>query len=160
MRVGIPREIKSDEYRVATVPSAVRAFTGAGHEILVEHGAGLGSGITDAELQAAGARLCERAELFATSDMIMKVKEPFLIAGGDFSGYDINVSVRGGGRIGQAEAIKVAIASGMAKINPSLAAKFLAYDRNLLVADPRRTEPHKPPRSSKGARRHKQRSKR
>ncbi len=91
---------------------------------------------------------------------IMKVKEPFLIAGGDFSGYDINVSVRGGGRIGQAEAIKVAIASGMAKINPSLAAKFLAYDRNLLVADPRRTEPHKPPRSSKGARRHKQRSKR
>ena len=65
MRVGVPREIKPDEYRVATVPSAVRAFTGAGHEVLVEHGAGLGSGITDAEFHTAGATLCERDELFA-----------------------------------------------------------------------------------------------
>jgi alanine dehydrogenase len=78
MRVGIPRESKPDEYRVATVPSAVRAFTGAGHEVLVEHGAGLGSGITDAEFDAAGAILCDRDELFATSDMIMKVKEPLI----------------------------------------------------------------------------------
>jgi len=78
MRVGIPREIKPDEYRVATVPSAVRAFSSAGHEVLVEHGAGLGSGITDTEFHAAGARLCDREELFATSDMIMKVKEPLI----------------------------------------------------------------------------------
>src|SRR5712692_8798564 len=78
MRVGVPREIKPDEYRVATVPSAVRAFTGAGHEVLVEHGAGLGSGITDAEFQAAGATLCDRDELFGTGDMVMKVKEPLI----------------------------------------------------------------------------------
>jgi alanine dehydrogenase len=76
MRIGVPKEIKPDEYRIATVPSAVRAFTSAGHEVLVEQGAGLGSGMSDAELQAAGARLGTRDEIFAGSDMILKVKEP------------------------------------------------------------------------------------
>jgi alanine dehydrogenase len=76
MRIGIPQEIKSDEYRVGVVPTGVRTLTQAGHQVLVEHGAGLGSGIEDAEFRAAGATLCSQEEVFAQSDMIMKVKEP------------------------------------------------------------------------------------
>jgi len=76
MRIGIPREIKSDEYRVAAVPTGVYALTQAGHEVRVEQGAGLGSGIVDAEFQQAGAMLCSRDEVFGESDLVMKVKEP------------------------------------------------------------------------------------
>jgi alanine dehydrogenase len=76
MRIGIPKEIKSDEYRIAAVPTGVCALTQAGHEVRVEQGAGLGSGIVDTEFQAAGARLCSRDEVFGESDLIMKVKEP------------------------------------------------------------------------------------
>jgi alanine dehydrogenase len=76
MRIGIPKEIKSDEYRIAVVPTGVCALTQAGHEVRIEQGAGLGSGIVDAEFQEAGAMLCCRDEVFAESDLIMKVKEP------------------------------------------------------------------------------------
>jgi len=69
--------------------------------------------------------------------------------------------VKGGGVFGQTEAARQAIAKGLVEIFGSeLRQKFLEYDRNLLVFDPRRTEPHKPPRSSQGPRRYKQRSKR
>jgi alanine dehydrogenase len=76
MRIGIPKEIKPDEYRVAAVPTGVRALTKAGHTVLVEQGAGLGSGIVDAEFLQAGATLCSRDEVFGDSDLLMKVKEP------------------------------------------------------------------------------------
>jgi len=73
---------------------------------------------------------------------------------------DISVNVKGGGMFGQAEAIRQAIAKMLVQYNKKLKQVFLDYDRTLLVADVRRTEPHKPSRSKKGPRRHKQRSKR
>jgi len=77
MKIGIPREIKADEYRVALVPAGVDALVRAGHAVLVEKGAGDGSAIGDVAYQAAGARIAgSREEVFAGSDMIMKVKEP------------------------------------------------------------------------------------
>jgi alanine dehydrogenase len=76
MRIGIPKETKPDEYRVAVVPSGVRALASAGHQVLIAQGAGMGSGIKDAEFQAAGAILCHQEEVFTESDMVMKVKEP------------------------------------------------------------------------------------
>jgi alanine dehydrogenase len=76
MRIGIPKEIKPDEYRVAIVPTSVRTLTDAGHEVRIEHQAGLGSGIEDAVFARAGAILCDRDDVFAGSDLIMKVKEP------------------------------------------------------------------------------------
>ncbi|MBI3328974.1 MAG: alanine dehydrogenase [Nitrospinae bacterium] len=77
MIIGVPREIKQDEYRVGLVPAGVYSLVKAGHQVLVEQGAGLGSGIPDAEYKIAGAQMvanCE--ELFAQADMIIKVKEP------------------------------------------------------------------------------------
>ena len=76
MRIGIPTEIKSDEYRVAIVPTGVHTLTSAGHTVLVEQGAGTGSGISDAEFTQAGALLCSRDAVYADTDIIMKVKEP------------------------------------------------------------------------------------
>lgn len=77
MKVGIPREIKDHEYRVGMVPAGVHALKEAGHEVFVEVGAGLGSGILDEDFEAAGAKLLSSAgEVFATADMIVKVKEP------------------------------------------------------------------------------------
>jgi alanine dehydrogenase len=76
MRIGIPKEIKQDEYRVAVVPTGVHALTGAGHTVLIEAGAGVGSGISDAEFRSAGAMLCNRDEVYAETDMVIKVKEP------------------------------------------------------------------------------------
>ena len=76
MRIGIPAESKTDEYRIAIVPTGVHAFTQLGHTVRIERGAGMGSGITDTAFREAGAMLCERDEVFAESDMIMKVKEP------------------------------------------------------------------------------------
>ncbi len=77
MKVGVPREIKSDEYRVAMLPVGVLELVQAGHAVIVEKGAGQGSGIADAEYQAAGAVLAsEPSEVFAQADMIVKVKEP------------------------------------------------------------------------------------
>ncbi|MCA8945722.1 MAG: alanine dehydrogenase, partial [Planctomycetes bacterium] len=77
MKVGIPREIKDHEYRVGMVPAGVHALTQAGHQVFVEVGAGLGSGILDEDFEAAGAKLLATAkEVFDAADMIVKVKEP------------------------------------------------------------------------------------
>ncbi len=77
MQVGVPREIKSGEYRVALTPAGVTEFVGAGHTVLVERGAGEGSSIPDAEFAAAGARLVHDAEdVWADADLLLKVKEP------------------------------------------------------------------------------------
>jgi alanine dehydrogenase len=80
MRIGVPREIKDHEYRVGLTPSSVSELVHHGHSVLVEAGAGLGSGLTDAEYEAAGARIAANADdVFASSDMIVKVKEPLAV---------------------------------------------------------------------------------
>lgn len=76
MRIGVPREIKTHEYRVGLVPAGARELVQAGHEVLIESGAGVGIGFDDAAYRAAGARIVSAAEVFATADMIVKVKEP------------------------------------------------------------------------------------
>ncbi len=77
MRIGCPKEIKNHEYRVGLVPSSVAELVKHGHEVLVETGAGLGSGLTDDEYIQAGASIAANAdEIFATCDMVAKVKEP------------------------------------------------------------------------------------
>lgn len=77
MIVGVPTEIKSNEYRVALVPAGAQALAGRGHDVHVQAGAGLGSGFTDAMYEAAGARIVDDVEkVWAESEMIMKVKEP------------------------------------------------------------------------------------
>ncbi len=77
MRVGCPKEIKNHEYRVGLVPSSVAELVRHGHEVLIETGAGAGSGLSDAEYTAAGAKISPSAdEVFAQADMIVKVKEP------------------------------------------------------------------------------------
>jgi len=77
MRVGIPKEIKRFEHRVAITPDGVRALTAAGHTVYIEKGAGLGADIPDESfLQAGAIIMVSHAELFAHSDMVYKVKEP------------------------------------------------------------------------------------
>ena len=77
MIVGCPREIKNNENRVGITPAGVWALTRAGHECIVEKTAGAGSGFTDAEYEARGARMVDAAaEVWATSNMVVKVKEP------------------------------------------------------------------------------------
>ncbi len=79
MIVGVPREIKTEEHRVAMTPVGVRELSDRGHTVLVEKGAGDGSSIHDEEFEAQGATLVpDVAELFATAEMILKVKEPQL----------------------------------------------------------------------------------
>lgn len=75
MRIGIPKEIKTLENRVAMTPGAVESLVRRGHEVLVEQGAGVGSGCADAEYQAAGARLVSAADAWG-AEMVIKVKEP------------------------------------------------------------------------------------
>ena len=99
-------------------------------------------------------------ELFKNEIARMTISEPLVLAGDAWKGLEINVNVKGGGVMGQAEAARQAIAKGLAEKNPDLRQRFMEYDRNLLISDPRRTEPHKPPRSSQGPRRAKQKSKR
>lgn len=77
MIVGVPREIKQDEYRIALIPVGAEELTNAGHTVLVEQGAGLGSGIPDELYAENGAEIVDSAEeVFARSDMVIKVKEP------------------------------------------------------------------------------------
>jgi alanine dehydrogenase len=77
MRVGVPKEIKVHESRVALTPEGVAEFVHAGHSVVVEKSAGLGSAITDEEFSAAGALIEPDVEkIWATSDLILKVKEP------------------------------------------------------------------------------------
>jgi alanine dehydrogenase len=75
--VGIPREVKNNEFRVSTTPAGVHALALAGHTVFVEQGAGVGSAITDAEYVKAGATILNSADdVWAKSEMIIKVKEP------------------------------------------------------------------------------------
>ena len=77
MIVGVPKEIKADEYRVAMLPVGAEELTAAGHTVLFEAGAGQGSGIADGQYRAAGATLVEGPDsIWARADMIVKVKEP------------------------------------------------------------------------------------
>jgi len=88
------------------------------------------------------------------------MKEPLVLAGDSAKSLDISVNVKGGGMMGQASASRLAISKALVEYNKKLKETFLNYDRSLLIADSRRTEPHKPSRSKAGPRRHKQRSKR
>jgi alanine dehydrogenase len=75
--VGIPKEIKDNEYRVAATPEGVRELTRAGHDVVLEAGAGLGSALDDAAFESVGAKILPDADaVFGAADMIMKVKEP------------------------------------------------------------------------------------
>jgi alanine dehydrogenase len=77
MFIGVPKEIKNNENRVALTPAGVVSFLNAGHKVLVEKDAGIGSGFTNEDYAKAGAEIIETAEqVWTTSDMIMKVKEP------------------------------------------------------------------------------------
>ncbi|MGK5443808.1 alanine dehydrogenase [Micromonospora sp. URMC 105] len=77
MKVGIPREVKNHEYRVAITPAGVNEFTRHGHEVFVESGAGIGSSITDDEFAAAGAKILPTADgVWDTAELVLKVKEP------------------------------------------------------------------------------------
>jgi alanine dehydrogenase len=77
MKIGIPAEVKNHEYRVAATPAGVQELTLHGHEVFIEAAAGLGSSISDAEYQAAGAQILPTADdVWRTGDLILKVKEP------------------------------------------------------------------------------------
>jgi alanine dehydrogenase len=77
MIIGIPSEVKDDEYRVAMTPAGARELVAGGHEVLVEAGAGLGSSIADEQYTATGARIVGSAdEVWAAADLVCKVKEP------------------------------------------------------------------------------------
>jgi alanine dehydrogenase len=76
MRIGVPREIKDMEFRVGVVPDGVRQLVARGHEVLVERGAGLGSGFDDDSYAAAGARSVDAEEAWTGADLVVKVKEP------------------------------------------------------------------------------------
>ena len=77
MIIGIPKEIKAQENRVAVLPSGVMSFIDAGHTVYIEKGAGLGSGFADSEYKNAGAVIIDTAkDIYAAADMIYKVKEP------------------------------------------------------------------------------------
>ncbi|WGW03874.1 alanine dehydrogenase [Tropicibacter oceani] len=77
MKIGCPKEIKPQEFRVGLTPNAAQEAVGHGHQVIVETGAGLGAGFTDEDYQAAGATIIGTAqEIFAAADMIVKVKEP------------------------------------------------------------------------------------
>jgi alanine dehydrogenase len=77
MRVGIPTEIKNNEYRVAITPAGVSELTRRGHDVIVQAGAGAGSAITDDDFKAAGAEIIDGADqVWAEADLLLKVKEP------------------------------------------------------------------------------------
>ncbi|KZE36885.1 alanine dehydrogenase [Bhargavaea cecembensis] len=76
MRIGVPKEIKNNENRVAMTPAGVATLAAAGHEIIIEKGAGLGSGFTDEEYANEGAMIAQTASDAWAADMVMKVKEP------------------------------------------------------------------------------------
>ena len=80
MRIGVPKEIKNNEFRVGLTPNSVAELVHNGHILWVETGAGVGSGLSDAEYVAAGAKIIATAdEIFAEADMIVKVKEPLAV---------------------------------------------------------------------------------
>ena len=80
MLVGVPKEIKDNEYRVGLVPSTVRELTAKGHSVLVERNAGIGAGLPDSDYEAAGAEIAADADtVFARAELIVKVKEPLAV---------------------------------------------------------------------------------
>ena len=80
MKIGVPREIKNHEYRVAITPAGVMEMTRNGHEVFIEHDAGIGSSISNDEYVKAGAKMLATAdEVWQTGEMIMKVKEPIAV---------------------------------------------------------------------------------
>jgi alanine dehydrogenase len=77
MRIGVPTEVKTDEYRVAITPAGVRELASRGHEVLVQAGAGVGSAMSDEQFTAQGASIVADADaLFAQAELVLKVKEP------------------------------------------------------------------------------------
>ena len=77
MRISVPKEIKNEERRVGLTPESVAEVTDRGHEVFVEHRAGVGAGFSDAEYVACGARILDTAdEVFEAGELIVKVKEP------------------------------------------------------------------------------------
>lgn len=77
VKVGIPREVKNNEFRVAITPAGVHELVRHGHQVVIEHDAGVGSSIPDSEYVAAGAQILPTAdEVWATADLLLKVKEP------------------------------------------------------------------------------------
>ena len=76
MKIGVAKEIKSDEYRVALTPAGARELGQRGHDVIVETGAGEGSSFTDAAYEAAGARIASVEEVWADAELLLKVKEP------------------------------------------------------------------------------------
>ncbi|WP_442507648.1 alanine dehydrogenase [Novipirellula sp. SH528] len=77
MIIGVPTEVKTDEYRVALLPVGVEELVARGHQVLIQSGAGVGSGLIDEDYLQCGAELCETAdEVFERADLIIKVKEP------------------------------------------------------------------------------------
>jgi alanine dehydrogenase len=76
MRIGVVKEIKPDEYRVALTPAGARELRQRGHDVLVEAGAGAGSAFPDAEYAGVGARLTDVEDVWASADLVLKVKEP------------------------------------------------------------------------------------
>jgi small subunit ribosomal protein S9 len=100
-------------------------------------------------------------DLMTNEILRLKIQEPLILIGDAWKKFNIKIVVKGGGMMGQAEAARQAIAKGLAELLGAGARQvYMDYDRNLLVTDPRRTEPHKSPHSSWGPRRYKQRSKR
>src|SRR6201996_8219960 len=79
MKIGVPKEIKIHEYRVGLVPAGVRELVDSGHQVIVQSGAGAGIGFDDSHYQAAGAAISRKVEdIFGSSDLVIKVKEPQL----------------------------------------------------------------------------------
>lgn len=77
VKVGIPREVKNNEFRVAITPAGVHELVRHGHQVFIEQNAGVGSSITDGEYVSAGAQILATAdEVWATTDLLLKVKEP------------------------------------------------------------------------------------
>jgi small subunit ribosomal protein S9 len=127
--------------------------TGKRRKAVASASVSLGTGIVTMNSQPAQHIGNETARLL--------VMEPLMLLGESWKKYNIRVRTKGGGVLGQAQAARQAIAKALAETMGEDARKiFMTYDRNMLVYDPRRTEPHKPPRSSQGPRRYKQRSKR
>lgn len=99
-------------------------------------------------------------EIMGPKYIKMGLMEPIILAGDALNNIDIDVVVKGGGIAGQMEAARTAIGKAIVEFtgNMELKEKFVAYDRTLLVSDARRTEPHKPSRSTKGPRAKRQKS--
>jgi alanine dehydrogenase len=76
LRIGVPTELKADEYRVAVTPAGVRELSERGHEVVIESGAGAGSAFPDAAYERAGARTATVEEVWESAELVLKVKEP------------------------------------------------------------------------------------